>query len=68
MHRLKLTALIQINFTHAERWRSSLRSLDVFPVEVRHHHIVMPDAINECGLALSPLDNKPALLIRTNGS
>jgi hypothetical protein len=40
----------------------------VFPVNDAHHHIVMPNPIDEGRLALSSLDDKPTFLISADRS
>jgi hypothetical protein len=51
-----------------EQSRIAVLYLRILAVEDGHHEVVMPDAIDESGLALSSLDDKPALLIRADGS
>jgi hypothetical protein len=48
------------------KWsRATALLFHLFPVGDRHHHIVMPDTIDQRSLALSPLDDKPALQATT---
>ena len=58
----------QGNSTLRMRLSLAAPNFRVFPVDDAHHHVIMPDPIDEGRLALSSLDDKPTFLISADRS